>query len=248
MLPVIGIAPAYMDGKQLILPGEGNDLYYLYTRYVNCIAAAGGLPVILPPLFQETLILAQVERIQGLLISGGRDFLPSGVKEEILVPLRDQSPLRYDYECILLDMALALDLPVLGICRGHQMMGVWGGSSFYVDLGREVPSAHSHHQANCIPHHTPSHPLLIEPDSLLFHIFQKREIMVNSLHRQAIKTAGPHFFSSGFSDDGIVEAIEGSRRFFLGLQFHPELLINDPQFSVLFTSFVQACQEKMCSS
>lgn len=248
MIPVIGIAPAVHDGRVSFIQEEGNQFFYLYTRYVRCITAAGGLPIILPPLCDGALIMAQAERIQGLLISGGRDFLPPDYSQEVLSPLRDQSSLRYDYEHILLDMAKALDLPVLGICRGHQMMGEWGGGSLYVDLSREVPGAHSHHQSTSIAHHHPSHPLFLERGSLLFHIFKKRRMMVNSLHRQAIKDVGPFFAVSGLSDDGIVEAVEGrGRTFFLGLQFHPELLSNgDPQFSAVFSAFVEACRRKMC--
>lgn len=246
MLPVIGVSPAYYDGKMSFFLEEGNELFYLYIRYVRSISKAGGLPIILPPLQDGAHIMAQMERVDGLLLSGGRDFLPRDFKKQVLTPLRDQSPLRYDYELILLDMAKALDLPVLAICRGHQMMGEWGGGRLCLDIEKEIPEARVHHQDHMIPHDAPSHPLLIERDTLLYHLLKKREVLVNSLHRQALVYVGPSFTVSGRADDGIIEAIEGEEsRFFLGLQFHPELLIkNNQDFSTIFKAFVEACQRK----
>lgn len=228
MKPVIGITPNYADGS---------GLYSLHRGYADAVAAAGGRPVLLfPSAAPEPPFLPDF--LDGILFSGGGDIDPFLFGEEPLRECGEISPLRDSFELWLCRLALEKGLPLLGICRGMQVMNIAAGGSIYQDILAQTGSTLKHSQQAPRAHAT--HSVMPEENSLLAAIWGKKRIAVNSFHHQAAARLGDGFSVAARSPDGIVEAIE--RRdapFALGVQWHPEAMKNEEQ-ALLFSAFVRA--------
>ena len=231
--PLIGIT---LDSEQ---PGGWSSFpwYALRANYMDAVAAAGGLPVALP--HDPALAAGLLARLDALLVTGGAfDIDPAlyGVAEvHATVTLKNR---RTDAELALLHGALALDMPILGICGGQQLLAVALGGSLIQHVPDAVPGALAHEQAN--PRNEPSHVVSVKPGTLLSRTVGSDTMMVNSAHHQAVATVGPHATVNATAPDGVIEGLEdGSRRFCLGLQWHPEFLI-DPGDARVFAAFVAA--------
>ena len=231
--PLIGIT---LDSEQ---PGGWSSFpwYALRANYMDAIAAAGGLPIALP--HDPALAAGLLARLDALLVTGGAfDVDPAlyGVAEvHATVTLKNR---RTAAELALLHGALALDRPILGICGGQQLLAVALGGTLIQHVPDAVPGALAHEQAN--PRDEPSHVVSVKPGTLLSRIVGSDTMMVNSAHHQAVATVGPHATINAIAPDGVIEGLEdGSRRFCLGLQWHPEFLI-DPGDARVFDAFVAA--------
>jgi putative glutamine amidotransferase len=238
--PVIAITCSHDQNRQ-------PDQYQLAGAYCRAIKGAGGIPVLLPAL--DALNRPLGSFCQGLLLSGGGDFDPALFHEAAHGRLGRVDPERDRWEISLIRRACREGLPVFGICRGLQAMNVALGGSLYQDLPSQYRSAGSiplleHNQEN--PGHEVSHQVRIAEDSLLFKIIGAAEIWTNSHHHQAVKDLAPGLTICARSDDGVIEGIEGTGGFFLGVQWHPERL-STPEAVRLFTAFVQACRERKTS-
>ena len=143
-------------------------------------------------------------------------------------------------ESYILKKSVELDKPVLGICRGIQFMNACFGGTLYQDLDKEFNSSIDHHMTP--PYDRAVHEVNIRKDSLLYSILGKEKIGVNSYHHQAIKDLSPEFANSAISEDGIVEGIEmPSKRFIVGVQWHPELTyLCDENSQKIIKAFVDA--------
>ncbi|HEY8417507.1 MAG TPA: gamma-glutamyl-gamma-aminobutyrate hydrolase family protein [Limnochordales bacterium] len=141
--------------------------------------------------------------------------------------------------------ALARDLPVLGICRGHQMIACVVGGPCLVPVDQVQSTALRHHVEDPPLGRRSVHPIRIEAGTRLHALVGANHIGVNSLHRQAVGQVAPPLIVSARADDGVVEALESSvHRFVLGVQFHPELLLEEAAaWGRLFDAFVAACRE-----
>lgn len=172
----------------------------------------------------------------GLLLAGGTDLNPAlygdAAGPEIETPDDD----RDDLELRLLSEALERDLPVLAICRGHQLLNVQGGGT----LLQHIPSGK--HAVRDRPVGDPVHSITLLPGSALARIFGAREVAVNSRHHQAVRDVAPNLRASGWSEDGLVEGLEHpAKRFAIGVQWHPEDQVNvNAQQRRLFEAFAQA--------
>ncbi len=231
--PLIGIT---LDSEQ---PGGWSSFpwYALRANYMDAIAAAGGLPVALP--HDPALAAGLLARLDALLVTGGAfDVDPAlyGVAEvHATVTLKNR---RTAAELALLHGALALDMPILGICGGQQLLAVALGGTLIQHVPDAVPGALAHEQAN--PRNEASHVISVTPGTLLSRTVGTDTMMVNSAHHQAVATVGPHATINATAPDGVIEGLEdGSRRFCLGLQWHPEFLI-DPGDARVFDAFVAA--------
>jgi putative glutamine amidotransferase len=218
--PVVGLT---LDAE----PPGGYSRYAWYAlrcNYADSIAEAGGLPLALP--HHPELAESYLDLIDALVVTGGAfDVDPAlygGGASHASVTLR---PGRTAAEHALLLGALARDMPILGVCGGEQLLAVALGGTLIQHIPDVLPNALEHEQKT--PRHEPGHTIAICPGTLLARIVGAPTMAVNSAHHQAVLTPGPGVVINATAPDGIIEGIEDpSRRFCLGVQWHPEFTID----------------------
>jgi putative glutamine amidotransferase len=215
--------------------------YALRTNYMETVAACGGLPVALP--HDAALASAYLDRLDALVVTGGAfdvDPLLYGEGERhAAVTLKEG---RTAAELALLRGALARDMPVLGICGGEQLLAVALGGSLHQHVPDAVPGALAHEQPN--PRHEPGHTVRVEPGTLLARIVGSATMRVNSAHHQAVRDPGRRATVNARAEDGVVEGVEDGRySFCLGVQWHPEFLL-DPGDRRIFQALVAAAAQR----
>jgi putative glutamine amidotransferase len=179
---------------------------------------------------------ASTRPYHGVVITGGHDVDPVLYAQESKV-LPHYDPDRDAFESTVIDDALARDLPLLGICRGAQLLNVRLGGDLIQDL--RAHRFHTSHRRTVLPLKT----LLVEPDTRLFDLLRGDEAKINSLHNQSIDRVGQGLVVSGRDLDGIVQAVEDpAREFVLGVQWHPEFLLQAAAQRRLFRALVQAAR------
>ena len=186
-----------------------------------------------------------IASIDGLLLTGGGDVAPSLYGEEPHATFSGAEAGRDEYEIELVRLALEADLPVLAICRGVQLLNVARGGTLIQDIPDEVGVTVNHRVPT--PPHSMAHEIWMEAGSLVERLMRERLAAgdvcpVNSRHHQAPKRLGENLISSATAPDGVIEAIEDpTRRFCLGVQWHPENFWRTGEFRALFEGFIQAC-------
>ncbi len=241
--PVIGIPCFAAERAETLRPIYGNN-----QAYVRAVERAGGVPLLLPPFeHPESLIIVR-ERLDGLLLTGGGDLDPALYGEQPVPECGAPEPERDIAEMDLTRWALDAGLPVLGVCRGLQLLNVACGGSLYQDLATQRPNARKH-DMTAFPRSHLAHTIDIQPDSRLAAITGVTRHHVNSLHHQAISHVGLGLEITAWSEDGIAEAVElRDHPFALAVQYHPEELEpTDEASQRLFAAFVQACRERVSS-
>jgi putative glutamine amidotransferase len=226
--PNIGITPDIQEPR----PDSPLPHYELKAAYADAVLRAGGLPLVLPYVDDPSCVEAYLDRISGLLVTGGALEGPLEPPGELAAEGGGPPKLaRTAFESALMRGALKRNMPVLGICGGMQLLnGVLGGTLFQ-DIPREVPGAHVHEQRHDYTH--PIHPVEIKDGTLLAEALGKGQLMVNSTHRQAVARTGEQVVVSAAAPDGVVEGIESTHYgFALGVQWHPELMINTVPMNV----------------
>ena len=216
----------------------------LSIAYAESIIAAGGAPLLVPINFPLQAVPDLLNKLDGLLLSGGGDIDPSvypanePFKCEEVLPERDQ------LEFEILRQAPQFDLPVLGICRGMQVINVFRGGTLYTDIPSQYATSLRHSTAEERGRAYLSHEVTIEADSQLHKILGENTLKVNSFHHQAALKIGKDLQVVAHASDGLVEAVEDrSMRFFVGVQWHPECLqAVASAHRALFTAFVEAAQ------
>ena len=230
MRPLIGIPPVHADRGR---PSPGRALAVLDLRYARAVEAVGGTPVCLP-LQQEVAEL--VDRLDGLLVPGGGDFLPErsyppGVEFDAT------SPDQLEFDGHVLGHALERGIPVLGVCYGMQLLAVHHGGRLHYDIATDLPAAAAHR----LPEPEGRHALRIEPGTRLAEILAGDGVAVNSRHHQAVAEPGAGLRVSARARDGVIEAIEATAGpFCVGVQWHPERM-EPAHLARLFGAFVRAC-------
>lgn len=212
--------------------------YALRQNYADALAGAGALPLALPHL--PELAAEMLDRIDALVVTGGNfDVDPALYGEasrHASVTLKEG---RTATELALLRGALERDMPVLGICGGEQVLAVALGGTLIQHIPDAIPGALAHEQPN--PRHEPGHAVHVVPGTLLHRIVGAEVLHVNSAHHQAVRAAGPRAVVDATAPDGVIEGIEDpARRFCLGVQWHPEFLI-DPGDRRILAALVAAC-------
>ncbi len=237
MRPLIGIPCHAGLRADTARPIYGNN-----RSYVHAVEDAGGVPVLIPLLGDLSALGSLLPRLDGLLLSGGMDIQPHYYGETPHPQLGEVDPQLDELELALARWAEREDVPTLGICRGHQLLNVALGGSLYQDLATQNPSTVRHSNWDK-PRNTIVHEVRIEKGSRLAEILGTYSIAANSLHHQAVKTAGRGVRITGYAPDGGIEMLEVSKhQFMIGVQCHPEELYkDDPQWGRLFEAFVEAC-------
>ncbi|ADL02950.1 gamma-glutamyl-gamma-aminobutyrate hydrolase family protein [Lacrimispora saccharolytica] len=234
--PLIGLTPAHDT--------ENGDIKTRPT-YVRALKAAGAIPVVMPLDASEEDLKQLSQDLDGFLFTGGPDVHPFLFGEETQAHCGNVSPARDQMEITLLPMIMELKKPVLGICRGIQVLNIALGGNIWQDIPsqvtREFPLAHTQ------PFHydMPCHTVSLTKGSLLAQISGSSSIKVNSMHHQAVKDVAEGLIASAYSPDHLIEAVEmPGYPFFIGVQWHPEYLWekNEEAFR-LFQTFVNACKE-----
>ena len=229
--PRIGISANRRDGLSCIA-----------ETYVQAVLDAGGAPVLIPVITDLKALTVLVSELDGLVMSGGGDINPLYLHEEPIPQLQDVDTLRDEYDLILLRLAANRQIPIMGICRGHQIMNVAFGGSVYQDIHSQANHALLKH-SQTLAREYPSHTVTLEPGmNRLRTIFNgEKQILVNSFHHQAVKEVAPGFRATATAPDGINEAMEHTEKTIFGVQWHPERL--GPNGIRLLHAFLSRCTE-----
>ena len=236
MSPLIGI-PCHA----LIRAETGRPIYANNRAYVHAIESAGGVPILIPMVNDLKILTALISRLDGLLLPGGIDLHPNRYGEEVH-PLTEEADLELDeFEITLVSSAFQEDIPVLGVCRGMQLINVLLGGTLYQDIDEQYPDSIGHTHRN-LPRTHFAHRISVDPGSRMEKFLGTQALWVNSLHHQAIKEPGKGVRITGRASDGIPELLEVTGyRFVMAAQCHPEEIYPiEPAFARLFSAFVQA--------
>lgn len=239
MLPVIGVTMSI---------NEDESILQMNRSYIAALMQAGAAPLMLPPTEDEALIARYAGMIDGLLLSGGGDVDPSCYGETQRWECGEVSPVRDDFELRLCRAFVAAERkPLLGICRGIQVLNAALGGTLYQDLASEFPAATIAHRQKQRPLYA-SHTVSVDADSHLSRIIGGVELRVNSHHHQAVKELAAPLRAVAFAPDGVIEAVEQpGHPFCIGVQWHPERLCDQKGgdgHARLFSAFVEACEKR----
>ena len=218
----------------------------LNASYVEAIIQAGGAPFLIPLEAGDQVLRALFERADGILLTGGGDIHPRFFGQTSHPSLSDVQPTRDELELTLARWSLEEGKPLLGICRGIQVMNVAAGGSLYQDIASQCPGAGQHdYYRDDSPRDFLAHQVRVEPDSRLARSLGADRLSVNSFHHQALKEVPPLYRVVARAPDGVIEGIEApDHPFALGVQWHPEELIAGQETARrLFLSFVRACRD-----
>lgn len=213
-------------------------------NYIAAIGNAGGIPMLIPLLGKKNSFSRYIDNIDALVLSGGEDISPLLYGENPTKTIKMINPRRDKWELELFNEAYRRNMPILGICRGIQLIDIAAGGNLYQDISVQCKEALGHMPIETEVHHL-FHSINIEKESKLFDIFRSTQIDINSYHHQAVKDLAPGFKATARSEEGIIEAIESiDKKFVIGVQWHPEDLIrHHPQFMELFKAIVQAAKD-----
>lgn len=198
----------------------------LRDRYYKQIVAAGGTPVIIPPVADKEVIVNTLEQLDGLILTGGADYNPLWMGEEPSTHLHGINRERDLAELLSARLAFNRQIPTLGICRGIQTLAIALGGKVAQDIQEEAsPGTVIIKHAQDADRSEPTHSVRIADGSILSGIYEGETIHVNSFHHQAVAQPGPHFRITATAPDGTVEAIESTEhKAVMGVQWHPEWL------------------------
>ena len=219
--PVIGLTGNFAEGETRLV-----------ERYYKGIAEAGGVPVVIPPLADKDVIINTLDSLDGLMLTGGGDINPLWAGEEPSPRLHSINRERDEAELLAVRLAYNRQIPMLGICRGIQVLVTALDGEVEQDIaegmqaGRLTPGGHvllKHSQD--ADRREPTHTVIIEKDSALYGIYGTGTLAVNSFHHQSVRKCGARFKVTAVAPDGVIEAIESSEyKSIMGVQWHPEWL------------------------
>lgn len=212
---------------------------YVSRKYYRAIQEAGARAILLPPVSDNSDLLPLLEMLDGLMLAGGEDIDPRFQDEDPQRGLDSINPWRDEFEIELTKLAWKCRLPVLGICRGIQVMAVALGGKIYQDISNGPFIQHTQKA----PRWATSHKVTLDKKSLLYKWIGQKEIFTNSFHHQAVKEFPDCIEVVARTSDGLIEAIQAKdNRIFTGVQWHPEELAETDEIAKkLFLGFVSSC-------
>jgi putative glutamine amidotransferase len=218
--------------------------------YCYAVQRAGGAPVLIPLLDDETALLDVYQHLDGLLLSGGGDVAPRHFGQPRRARLIDLDTARDRAELRLTHWAVQDGLPFLGICRGLQMLNVALGGTLYQDIDMQIPGAQRHRFVPGFARNYLGHEVLVKEDTRLANILGGGRLPVNSFHHQAVRDVASTLRVVASAPDGVIEALEClAHRFVLGVQWHPEdLIADDARMLRLFEALVTAAAQSRNAS
>jgi putative glutamine amidotransferase len=236
LAPIIGITATLKEDVDAVAERPLGRFVRADLDYIEGVAGAGGVPVVLPPVGDERAAEAVIHGLDGLLLSGGSDLDPGYYGEEPLPELGVTLPERDAFEMALVDLALRRGMPVFGICRGMQLLNVALGGTLYQDLPSQWAGDRLKHM-QATPKWQPTHEVIVGEGSYLGEV----------MGRELVKDLADSLVVTGRSSDGVIEAVEAgdlSERWLLGVQWHAEAMrgAEDVQQSSLFEAHVSAAE------
>lgn len=233
---------------------RGKTLQYVEGRMASSIARCGALPVLVPAIDDEAALLRFVEHLDGLVLTGGADVSPLSYGQTPIREAWSGDKLRDDYESWLVRWCVEHRRPVLGLCRGAQLLNVALGGSLFQDIGEQVAGALVHRDWE--RYDETGHAVRLEAGSWISEIYGGADrIAVNSVHHQALRDVASGLKVTAWAPDGIIEAVEwiDDERFLVAVQWHPEWLETTrvtaggdaegwADGSVIFEAFADACR------
>ena len=236
--PIIGVVGSLSDESRANIM-ESTERVFISEKFINCVEKAGGIPLILPHVNDMEDVKAQIDACDGIILCGGMDIHPLYYGEEPHHNLGFVNSKEDEYQIKIARITLNLHKPILGICRGHQLLNVVCGGTLYQDLSEILSSTIKHDQ---IPkRYEPYHSINIANGTKLEKILGNNT-MVNSIHHQCIKELGTGLKATAYAKDGVIEAIEmPGRDFIMGVQWHPEEMAvrGDGNMIEIFKEFVK---------
>ena len=250
MVPIIGVTATLKEDIEEIATRPLGRFVRADFDYVDGVAQAGGAPIVIPPAMGARAAGVVVDKIDGLLLSGGSDLHPSYYDEEPVPELDVTISERDELEMVLVDAALRRGIPIFGICRGMQVLNAAMGGTLYQDLPSQVDRDLLKHRQTT-PKWQATHEIKVLDNSRIAEIMGGGTTKVNSYHHQAIKDLAEGFVVSAKSSDGIVEAMEYrdlSERWILAVQWHAEAMRQAGiEHSSLFEAHVAAAERHALS-
>jgi len=245
--PVIGLPTQTLhsiDGIPPALP----ESWVMNQRYFFATTVVGGVPWMIPLLEEDSATLREIyQRLDGILLPGGVDLDPRSYGEERHPRLGAVDQARDRVEMQLVRWAVEDLKPVLGLCRGAQIINVALGGTLYQDLEAQFPGAlkHDYFPTAGFSRDYPAHEVTIAPGSRLLAVMERPRFMVNSMHHQGIRALAEGLVPSAVAPDGLIEGVEGpGEHFLIGVQWHPEMFeVVDPRTRQLFREFIVAAQD-----
>lgn len=234
MRPIIGVT-VWKENK------DANVYEKVNEWNLKSIEDFGGIPVMLHMTKNDEVIDEYVKMLDGIYFTGGGDINPLLFNEE---PIREIGNVEYDrdeFEMKLYKKASEKNIPILGVCRGMQIMNIADGGNVYQDLYIQRPETNNH-SCKYTFEGNEFHTVNIRENSMLHEILNTTEIKTNSYHHQAIKELGEGYVATAFAKDGVVECIESTKlKYAIGIQWHPEVMYaKHPVFGKIFRSFIDA--------
>lgn len=239
--PLIGLIGGVIIDQGGLFPGYERS--YVNSDYVKAVVEAGGVPVILPPITDQEAIRIQLECVDAVIITGGIDVNPLVYGEEPMEKLGQVQILRDEFDLAVIKEVVEQNKPVLGICRGLQMLNVAFGGTLYQDLSYNQDSYIKHVQ-NTAPD-VPGHSIDIVEGTKLYGLLGAKTV-TNSFHHQAIKDLGQGFRIAAIAKDGVIEAIEREEGYIVAVQWHPEMMASKHhEMRIIFADLIRVASDHL---
>lgn len=237
MKPIVGVTSGLVNASH-----NRHPHFELDTGYCDGILDAGGIPIILPPVAKEEVLEEFLNRLDGVLMTGGGDLNPRKLGKRPHPAIKPMPPRREESDWMLGRMIVERRMPTLCVGVSMQLVNVLFGGTLFTHLPEDMPRG--------MPHFDPLEPghrhvVFITPRTRLERIYGEGEIRVNSAHHQGIRTLGKGLRSGALAPDGLIEAIESADKdwFLVGVQWHPESESASALDRQLFDGFIEACED-----
>lgn len=239
MRRTVGIIGNILTMESGLMPGL--ERAYVNDDYIRAVEKAGGIPIVLPVIGEYENIKKQIDHCEAIIISGGQDIHPMFYNEEPNQKLGLVYSKVDQYQIDLTKLALEDNKPILGICRGHQVLNVACGGTLYQDLSVINDNILKHSQQG--KRYDYSHKVNIKEGSILRNLLGE-EKLVNSFHHQCIKDLGRGLKVSAVASDGVIEAVEmEGKDFVVGVQWHPEMMVTESDdMLIIFKELIKHCK------
>jgi putative glutamine amidotransferase len=234
--PIIGIT---MSQKITAIKTDA-----LSSAYSNAVIRAGGLPILIPNTFPVEHIKRLLEKLDGIILSGGGDVAHHLFNGEPHAEIGNVSQDRDSIEVNLVKLALNKHFPIFGICRGIQVINIAMGGTLFTHIPAQYKTTIDHNSPDIKGRDFLAHEVNINPESELFRAMETKNIRVNSFHHQAIKDLAPGLVVTATASDGLIEGVEliDCAFPFFGVQWHPECLPDLREQRNLFSAFIAKCE------